>query len=438
MQRQAGYYAVKYHGIDRIAKTNGKGDWVILQCPAYETVQDAFDFISEWPIHSGEQYINKVTTEQSTEALNRAIDILGIDKCNEMLREIKSKNPIKEEQQDPLSASLMSAQEWLEKYHDAGVGTYRIADVMQGYTDYVIQLQAVASPIEELTTIGVGEGGGDMYVKGSYASIKHLQNKLLELERLRIKESERDNDYVGFLTPEQWIERKGNVAKFEMSRKDLMAAYADYLIDWRTIKTGSFVNSFGFQSGILDREEGEMEVVCDKIKMADSSLQAIKILERFISERTTNTTGIPSAEDISCRIKEEYKKYKNSENIDWSLMAACKIHAVLKQLTNAVSNNEIEEKAEAEYPYSPNEDWKPTTMTIKDLVMKLNEAYILGYKKSMKDRAGFTEADIMDFTKWWRTSEYGYSPELDNWIDSIGKILNTSEIFIEYLKQNNG
>ena len=34
-------------------------------------------------------------------------------------------------------------------------------------------------------TMGVGEGGGKMFVKGDYDSIKHLQGKLLELEELR-------------------------------------------------------------------------------------------------------------------------------------------------------------------------------------------------------------------------------------------------------------
>jgi hypothetical protein len=37
----------------------------------------------------------------------------------------------------------------------------------------------------ESTTIGVGEGSGNMYVHGDHDSIKHLQGKLLELEKLR-------------------------------------------------------------------------------------------------------------------------------------------------------------------------------------------------------------------------------------------------------------
>lgn len=34
-------------------------------------------------------------------------------------------------------------------------------------------------------TIGVGDGSGELYVHGDYESIKHLQDKLLELENFR-------------------------------------------------------------------------------------------------------------------------------------------------------------------------------------------------------------------------------------------------------------
>jgi hypothetical protein len=46
------------------------------------------------------------------------------------------------------------------------------------------------------------------------------------------------------------------------------------------------VESFGYMSGVFSREEGEREIVVDKIRAADTTADAMVILSRYISRLT--------------------------------------------------------------------------------------------------------------------------------------------------------
>ena len=63
-------------------------------------------------------------------------------------------------------------------------------------------------------TLGVGEGGGQMYVHGNYKSIKHLQGKLLNLEKTYSKEDVESILYQYAEDEHGWFSSKSEIESF--------------------------------------------------------------------------------------------------------------------------------------------------------------------------------------------------------------------------------
>ena len=81
----------------------------------------------------------------------------------------------------------------LEKYYK-GDGYYELqhhefitifGDSIMNFDDFNILIEVDDVDKDTSITMGVGEGGGNMFVHGDHESILHLREKLFELENLR-------------------------------------------------------------------------------------------------------------------------------------------------------------------------------------------------------------------------------------------------------------
>jgi len=153
-------------------------------------------------------------------------------------------------------SEVMNFPEWFksnykgQSYHDFAQNRLCTEYAKYYHTALSQHKPEVSHGVSAGATIGVGDGSGDMYVRGSYDAVKLLQGKLLELEQLRsYKQADKVSEShtfkyltiemnrqiekfkkLGINTTGQTFEQMVNTAIF-------MCEQADKVVDWDKIES---------------------------------------------------------------------------------------------------------------------------------------------------------------------------------------------------------